>query len=200
MKAPLMLILSLCLSFMGCGQETNKNVSYFEGTEAYELAKAVEVNDTQKINHLVEGKSELLDVSNPISGSNVLGLSLTIENFEAFKKLLELGADPNFVNPYSKRSILIDACKFYWKPEPYSIDLRYVKLLLKYGANANYTVEEDHTDEKGRSYMATSPLMEASKLDLEMVKLLIKAGADPHKKVKTKSKNSLFIDINGYEI
>ncbi|MFV0531912.1 MAG: hypothetical protein ACK5MD_10815 [Flavobacteriales bacterium] len=141
---------------------------FFKDTEAYELARAIEKEDLHTIEKLVKENPELLNITNETSGSNMLSLSLTLENFEAFKKLLELGAKPNFVNPYSKRSILIDACKFYWKPESYTIDLRYIDLLLQYGANPNYVVEENLTDEKGHSYVATSPLIEASKLDLGM--------------------------------
>lgn len=183
MRNCLVFVISLCLSLTSCGQES-RNVRFFKDTEAYKLAQAVEKEDLNKIEKLVKENPELLNITNETSGSNVLDLSLTLENFEAFKKLLELGANPNFVNPYSKRSVLIEACKFYWKPTSYTIDLRYIELLLQYGADPNYTVEEDLTDEKGRSYMATSPLMEASRLDLAMVKLLIKAGADPYKKLK----------------
>lgn len=187
MKHSLMLVISLCLYLISCGQES-WNVKFFKNTEVYELAQAIEKEDLHTIEKLVKENPDLLNITNETSGSNVLSLSLTLENFEAFKKLLELGANPNFVNPYSKRSILIDACKFYWKPESYTIDLRYIELLLQHGANPNYIVEENLTDEKGRSYMATSPLIEASKLDLEMVKLLIKAGADPYKKLKQNQK------------
>lgn len=196
MKNSLMLVMSLCLSLISCGQE-NRNVKFFKDTEAYELAQAVETENLSTIEKLVKENPELLNITNDTSGSNVLSLSLTLENFEAFKKLLELGADPNFVNPYSKRSILIEACKFYWKPESYTIDLRYIELLLQYGANPNYVVEENLTDEKGRSYMATSPLMEASRLDLGMVKLLIKAGADPYKKLEQNQKTPFSQSLSG---
>lgn len=206
MRNCLVFIISLCLSLTSCGQES-KNVNFFKDTEAYKLAQAVEKEDLNEIEKLVKGSPELLNITNETSGSNVLSLALTLENFEAFKKLLELGANPNFVNPYSKRSVLIEACKFYWKHKSYTIDLRYIKLLLQYGADSNYAVEKDLTDEKGRSYMATSPLMEASRLDLEMVRLLIKAGADPYKKLeqnqKTPFANSVLsgnYDISNYFI
>lgn len=189
MRNCLVFVISLCLSLTSCGQES-RNVRFFKGTEAYKLAQAVEKENLNKIEKLVKENPELLNIINNTTGSNVLDLSLTLENFQAFKKLLELGANPNFINPYSKRSVLIEACKFYWKPESYTIDLRYIELLLQYGANPNYTVEEDFTDEKGHYHMATSSLMEASKLDLELVKLLIKAGVDPYKKLKQDEKTS----------
>lgn len=186
----------LCVSLISCWQES-RNVRFFKNTEVYKLAQAVGKENLKSIEKIVKENPELLNVTNEISGSNVLSLSLTLENFEAFKKLLELGADPNFVNPYSKRSILINACKFYWKPKPYSIDLRYIELLLEYGANPNYVVEEKITDEEGISYMPTSPLIQASSLSLDMVKLLIKAGADPYKKLKENQKAPFSESLSG---
>jgi hypothetical protein len=198
MKTSLLFSLSLWLSFGSCGQE-NRNVKFFEETEAYELALFVEKEKLIEIEKLVKGNPKLLSVTNASTGSNVLDLSLTLENFEAFEKLLQLGADPNFINPYSRRSILIEACKFYWKPEPYTIDLRYIELLLQFGANPNYMVEDDFTDKKGHYHMATSPLIEASKLDLKMVKMLIKAGADPYRKLKKNQETPFTSSLRGFK-
>ena len=197
MKNSLLYIL-LCLTTFGCGH--SKNVRFFKDTEAFDLAKAVEDEDIDKIVHLVNENPRLLEITNSKSGSNVLDLALFLENYEVFEKLLDLGANPNFINPYSKRSILIEACKFYWKPKSYSIDLRYIKLLLKKGANPNYAVEEDFTDEKGHYQRTASPLIEASSLDLSMVKLLIKAGADPHKKLAQYQESALRSALDKIEI
>lgn len=194
----LIFILSLCMSVVSCGQE-NRNVKFFKGTEAYEIARTVEKKNFEAIEKLVKENPKLLSITNETTGSNILDLSLTLENFDAFKKLLELGADPNFINYYSRRSILIEACKFYDKPEPYTIDLRYIELLLKYGANPNYSVEEDFTDEKGHYQRATSAIHEASRLDLGMVKLLIKYGADPYKKLKQHQDPPFYEALTGFK-
>ena len=179
----LLLVLCLCFSLMGCGQE-NKSVGYFKDTDAYKLAQAVGKNDTVEIRKIVERFPKFLEITNPITGSNVLGLAVILENYEAFKTLIDLGANPNFVNPLTKRSVLIDATKFYWKPEPYSIDLRFMDLLLQKGANPNYVLEKDFTNEKGICQRATSAIHQASGLDLDMVKLLIRYGADPYHKLE----------------
>lgn len=192
MYKTVLLVILLCLSLMSCGQES-KSVKYFKDSEAYVLAQAVEKNDTLKIKTIVSKNGKLLEVTNPISGSNVLDLAVILENYEAFRLLMDLGANPNFINPLTKRSVLIDACKFYWKPEPYSIDMRYMELLLQKGANPNYALEKNFTNEKGIYQRATSAIHEASKLDLGMVKLLIKYGADPYKKLE-QNQNPPFYD------
>lgn len=195
-KTYLLFVLS-CLSLMSCGQES-KIVQYFKDTEAYELAQSVEKNDTLAIKRIVSKNSKLLEVTNETSGSNVLDLAVILENYEAFKILLELGANPNFINPLTKRSVLIDASKFYWKPEPYSIDLRFMELLLQKGANPNYALEKNFINEKGIYQRATSPIHEASKLDLRMVKLLIKFRADPYKKLDQYKNSPFYEALRGF--
>jgi len=196
------LLFSLCLS--SCGQEVNKNVGMFKDTKAFDLAKAVEVSDLKAIEDIVRKDSTLLDITNPKSGSNVLTLALYTENYKAFKKLLELGANPNFINPYTKKSVLIESIKFYEKPEPYTIDKRYAKLLLENGANPDYAIEKNFTDEKGHFQKATTPLIQASKFNLDFVKLLISYGANPYKKLEedqsTPFTSSLTGSLEGFRI
>lgn len=195
MKTTLKLLVTI-LFLVSCKQE-DRNVTFFKLTDAYDLALAVEKEDLVKIENLVNQDKKMLEIVDPISFSNVLSLALTLENFDSFKKLLELGANPNFINPLTKRSVLIDACKFYNKPKPYAIDLRYIKLLLKKGANPNYTIDNDFTDKEGNYHTATSPLHEASSLDLSMVKILIKAGADPYKKLNQNKKSPFSYSLQG---
>ena len=198
----LMKIFCCCLLFFcfsSCRQEMNRNVSMFKDTKAFELAKAVEASDLKVIEKLVKEDKGLLEVTNPISGSNVLILALYTESYEAFKKLLELGADPNFVNPYTKKSALIESIKFYENPEPYTIDKRYAKLLLKNGADSNYTIEKDFADEKGNFQNATTPLMQASKFDVGFVKLLINYGANPNKKLEEDQSTAFTAAFTGFK-
>ncbi len=162
-----------------CAQEADRYVSFFLDTKAYDLAKAVKENDTNLINKLVIENDDLLKVTNPITGDNVLTLALHLNNYESFSRILRLGADPNFVNPFSKSSVLMEACNYNWSSGSAEIQYRYIELLLSLGADPKYAFDKNYTDEKGRSYTASSPIIEASRVDLNMVKLLIRYGANP---------------------
>jgi ankyrin repeat protein len=160
----------------------SRNVNFFKDTEAFELAKAVNSENLKLIEKLVKKNPRLLNVtSSSPSGANVLVLSIYIEKYKSFKKLLELGADPNFISPGNKYSVLIHACKMFDEgPQPF-IDNRYAELLLKYGADPEYSLSEDFTNDKGITHQATSPIMRAAFRNLELVKLLVDYGADPYK-------------------
>ena len=171
---------------LSCCVQDSKYMDAFRG-RSYALASAVEREDLNEIEKLVEEDSTLLEFANPVYGSNVLVLSIKIEKYKSFKKLLELGANPNFINPYTKYSVLIDAIQPFGSQFEWRIDNRYLEELLKYGADPNYAVEEDFTNEKGHRIRAKSPLTEASTLDLETVKTLIDNGANPNKKLADQS-------------
>jgi ankyrin repeat protein len=191
MKCFQLIIVCLFLfSLSSCAQE-NRYVAAFKDTKAYPLAKAVEREDLDEIERLVRQDSALMEFANPVNGSNVLVLSIDTEKYESFKKLLELGANPNFINPYTRHSVLIDAIQPFGSQFEWRKDNRYVELLLEYGADPNYAVENDFTNEKGYHIRATSPLMEASSLNLEAVKLLVKHGADPNKRLEENQSTGL---------
>lgn len=179
----LVFLLPLYLCMESCGQKDSRYVAFFKETPAYELAKAVEEADLQKIEELVKGDSTLLEVTEPEYGSNILVICIDLEQFQSFKKLLELGADPNFINPYDKHSVLIDAIVPFGSSCEWIEDNRYAELLLEYGADPNYAIESEFTNEKGRYVEAESPIMRAAALNLDVVKTLIRSGADPNKKL-----------------
>lgn len=184
-----MIFLLITYSISSCSQD--RNVEFFKDTEAYDLAKAIGNNDTTEITKLITEKPNLINVTAYNTGSNALDLALYLENYEAFKKLIDLGANPNFINPLDKRTPLIEACRFYFKHQPdWRIDLRYIQLLLDHGADPNYFVDSSFTDYRGYNHYYTSPLSEACGVNLDMVKLLLKYGADPFKKIKYTQENS----------
>ena len=74
---------------------------------------------------------------------------------------------------------MIESIKPFGSQLEWRKENEYAILLLEFGADANYSVKDDFTNEKQQYISATSPLMRASELSLDMVKLLIEKGADP---------------------
>ena len=178
----LLLLLHLYLCMESCGQKENRYVTYFKQTAAYNLAKAIEKNDLEKVEVLIKQDSTLLQLTEPEFGINVLALAINVESFESFEKLLELGADPNFLNLFTKSSVLMTSIRPFGSSLEWRDDNRYAELLLQYGADPEYAVEKFFIGEKRRVW-PNSPLMKASRLNLEMVRILIKFGADPFRKL-----------------
>ncbi|GGC72505.1 hypothetical protein GCM10011387_27570 [Pedobacter quisquiliarum] len=146
------------------------------------MAQAVSNEDLSKIEKIVKQNPKLLNVISA-SGFNVLMLCLYIEKFASFKRLIELGANSNSINPYTKHSVLIEACKPFGTSLEWRTDNRYAELLLMKGADPNYAVEQDFTNEQRVNISATSPIFRASRLDLGLVKTLVRFGADYEKRI-----------------
>lgn len=182
LKVLIVLLLPLYLCTESFGQKHSRYVAFFEETPAYELAKAVEKGDLRKIEELVKRDSSLFEVTEPEFGSNILVTCIYLEQFQSFEKLLELGADPNFINLFTKSSVLMKSIRPFGSSLEWRDDNRYAELLLQYGADPEYAVEKFFIGEKRRVW-PNSPLMKASRLNLEMVRILIKFGADPFRKL-----------------
>ncbi|GAB5557875.1 MAG: hypothetical protein SchgKO_20880 [Schleiferiaceae bacterium] len=194
----LLAFLFTILTLQGYSQYT-KHIEFFKDTEAYELAKAVSAQDIALIDTLVTQNPKAMEVANPISGDNVLVLAIKLERYKAFSHLLDIGADPNFINPKTQYSVLIEAIRPFGEKGKERVQNEYAKKLLLHGANTNYAVERDIelTGPKmwGWSY-ATTPLMRASRLDLDMVKTLIQFGADPYKKIEEDQSTAFSVAVN----
>ena len=187
LKCLVLLILAGCL-----GDQGSKNyIDFFRDTEAFNLAKAVDKEDLYKISELVKANQSLLKVTNSIDGSNVLGLSIHSERYRSFQKLIELGADPNFINPITSHSILMDAIKPFGSELEWREENKYAYILLNTGADPNYIIKEDYTNSKGHRISAGSALYKASRLNLDLVKSLISFGADPKVKIGSRNRTPL---------
>ena len=142
----------------------------FQGTEAWELAKAVEDGDTIKINKILKQDPHLINIQDSTYHETLL-MTLALDLFQlgfyndprpvkSLKCLLNNGADPNICDDYGGTA-LINACySCHRNPE-------YFRLLLAYGADPNYTVPGN-----------VSPLMMATAKNVECVKILLDYGAD----------------------
>lgn len=170
----------LSINILSCGDI--RYVASFQETEAYPLAKAIESEDLNKIKRIIKNNPKVLEVHSS-HGMNGLFLSIHLQKFNAFRKLLELGANPNYINPYTKESVLMESCTYFMIKPDGKRDNRYAELLLKVGANPNYVVDVDYETEAESiaGILSTSPLIKASRRDLDLVKLLIKYKVDHNK-------------------
>ncbi len=154
----------------------------FQGTTAWDIAKAVHDDDADEIKQLVSKNKRLVSVVDPRYGQTLLGLAVYNEKYNSCKALVESGADPNQFNNYNGRTPLMEAANV----GSYNSrnDTRYLILLLKHAGNPN--LEQKHLDNSGSH--GETPLTIACTLGaLEYVKILVEAGA----KVNYKSATNL---------
>lgn len=143
----------------------------FQETPVWELAKAVWDEDVDEIEHIVMEEKADINYPEPRFGQTLLMLTIQNNDFKSFQKLLELKANPNLYDESDGRSAIIIASGF----NGFNNDgVRFLKLLLKYGANPNDL--EIGKRRKG-SYQRLSPLLAASSESLEKVEILIQYGA-----------------------
>jgi hypothetical protein len=166
--------------FIGCNNretivDKKKLIGYdyrlFQNTPAWELAKAVEDEDTIKIKEEVLKNKINVNFREPIFGNTLLILSVGNNNFESVKILLELGADPNLGDLYRGSCGTIAAA--------HNNDPKYLALLLKHKGNPNAI--ENMPFKEGDDVRETALLASINLLDpnsLKKVKLLVEAGAD----------------------
>lgn len=150
----------------------------FQNTIAWELAKSVEDQDTNRIIEAVKKSPEALNFQEERFGQTLLMLSVENQHFISFQTLLKLGADVNICNSNEGASAIIYSAGVY---SSNSDDLKYLRLLLQYGANPN-DIEKGKRQEGNTT--RNTPLLIAvgrnmiAENSLDFIKCLIDAGAD----------------------
>ena len=175
--------LSLILLFASCREiPVDKNdllgddFRLFQDTPAWELAKAVEDEDTDEIKRQVLSLKVPVDSKEEIFGQPLLMVAVENNLIESVRTLLELGADPNepedtLYNPGSNAVIV--ASRFD------QISSQILKLLLEYGGDPNSIERGMQKDNLGNWEPARFfALSNAVFSDFEKVKILVEAGAD----------------------
>ena len=142
----------------------------FQGTPAWELAKAVEDGDIEKIDEEVKRNPEILNYQENIYGNTLLHLSVYNGNYKAFKELLKLGANPNIADSSHCTTPLIQVA------QSFDDKLKYAEELIKYKADVNYV--ECNNGKEQQKTNNTALIAASSQNNLELVKLLIKNKAD----------------------
>lgn len=145
----------------------------FKGTPAWDLAKAVDNEDTTKIVSIITRNKALLESREPKFGQTLLQMAVKTLKFESVKALVLLGADPNSTDTYDGSSPLTDAAGIdFLGHDTYGSDSRYLKILLEHGGNPNL-------EGNGAERSTPTPLVVACKKgQLDYVKILLNAGAN----------------------
>lgn len=142
----------------------------FQNTPAWELAKAVQDDDIDKIDEEIQKNPKIANYQEGKYGKTLLHLSSYNNNYKSFKELLRLGANPNIADSSHCTTPLIEVA------QSFENKLKYAEELIKYKANVNYVeCNEGRLKQKTNA----TPLIAASgRNNLEMVKLLVKNGAN----------------------
>jgi ankyrin repeat protein len=104
-----------------------------------------------------------------------------MEKYESAEALLKLGANPNIATKTDGQTPLLVASNFSWVDYKVSKDPKYVKLLIKYGADPNICYFENPRDLRS----GYSPLMMSMGCGIEKTKALVEAGADINYKTES---------------
>lgn len=165
----------------------------FQDTPAWELAKAVQDNDVDKVDEEVKKNPKIINYQESKYGNTLLHLSIFNDDYKGFKELLKLGANPNIADSFHCTTPLIEAC------ESFDNRTKYVEELIKYKANINYI---ECNDGKAKQKTNKTALVAASRTGhLKIVKLLVENGADiDYRKGSNGSAISSAVLRNSYNI
>lgn len=141
----------------------------FQDTPAWELAKAVWDNNTDKIDEEVKKNPKVLNYQEKKYGNTLLNLSVYNDNYKGFKELLRLGANPNIADFMHCSTPLITAC------ESFDDKTKYAEELVKYKADINYV--ECNSGKNEQKTNRTALILASDRGNLDIVKLLVKNGA-----------------------
>ena len=150
----------------------------FQGTIAWDLAKAVQDENADEIRRQVQDKNIPIDYKEDRWKQTLLMLATHNNKKESVKALLELGANPNVpcdtIRYRGDNSVIIASRFSRVSPE-------ILKMLLEYGGNPNSTERGVQQDNLGNWIPARHfALYDAisSEGDFEKVRILVEAGAD----------------------
>lgn len=137
----------------------------FQQTEAWEIAKAVQDQDEEKIKKLIEQNPSLLSFQDSILGNSLLKLATVNNDWNSFNVLIDLGSSINVCNNKPGVSLLSSAC--------YLSDYRFIEKLIEKGADVNQLPKNPN-----HRFYTDTPLEVACRRDrFDVVKLLLEHGA-----------------------
>lgn len=158
-------------SFMSCmdrerivdkSKLTGRDYRLFQQTPAWELAKAVEDEDTLLIKSILTKQPYLVNSKDSIYGETLLMITILRHQWYSFAFLLSCGANINVYESLNGLSPLLLSCR-------YADDTKYISELLRYGADPN-------DKDKVYGYSALIHTVCSSRLDF--LDLLLSKGAN----------------------
>lgn len=162
----LFFLTNACSSSVDEDKLLGNDVRLFRNTPVWEVALAIEKDDTVKVHNLLSGKPDsILNYQEKKFGQSLLNWAVYSYHLPSVKTLAELGANPN-LKGYDSTNAIINAARHDETSD-------YLEVLIKHGGNVNSIA-----DIKEPQHYRT-PLMAAAK-NLNSVKMLIKAGANPN--------------------
>ncbi|HEX2948272.1 MAG TPA: ankyrin repeat domain-containing protein [Armatimonadota bacterium] len=152
-------------------------------TPAWRLALAVDTQNTAWITHVAKAHPDVLNYREPTDGYTVLIWAVGHEKYRSARALLHCGANPNIRDKMGETALYV-AAGYSWVDDDAKKDPKYVKLLLRHGADPN--IPYIGFGHNGNSYDAkeagTTPLMHSIPCGLEKTKALVEGGADLNQK------------------
>ena len=157
----------------------------FRDTPCEELAKYVNRQDVEKINQLLDISPELLNYKGSKYNQTVFLYAIYDDKLESVEALLKKGADPNQVNhyvlSYYDQSFincpLSSVCEKNFSEDK---KIKYVRLLLDYGADINTACVKDYIGDNKWNRPSTPLSIASEKGDIKLVRFLLENGADPN--------------------
>ena len=154
------------------------DVCRFQGTKAWNLAKAIDDLNIREIRRQVVVLKVPIDTKDRKKLFTPLMYAVFNNDIQSVKVLLELGADPNIptdsISDKGDNSVII-ASRYS------DISIEILKLLLKYGGNPNSTECGRNYDMDGDWIPARSSALSCAVSisgEIEKVKILVEAGAN----------------------
>ena len=149
----------------------------FQDTPAWELAKAIEDENTTLIKKIVNEKQVDINLQEPRFGQTLLMIAVTNQQYNSCKTLLEFGADPNKYDNYDGSNAMIEAVQI---SNITGDNTNFLKLLLQFKGNPNFVEIGPRREGNStrNSVLISSVQINEVQSSLPMVKMLVEAGAD----------------------
>ena len=174
--------LSLLLGFFTSNPKTETgeyridNIRIFQNTPAWELAKAVNRQNTRRIAQIAKKTPEVLNYQDPLYGTTLLFWAVGMEKYNAAEALLKAGANPDIISVWEGGTALYRAASFSFIDNHAKKDPRFIRLLLAHGADPN--IGYIGNDRNTMPEIGTTPLMHSIGAGIEKTRALVEAGAD----------------------